>query len=337
MQCVITAPFARVQADATIEPSEKSALQPFADRLTSAIRQKATPAIVGLDPRLPMLPDALQPSAKDSGPAAAAAACETFCREVIDVVAPLVPAIKPQVAFFEQFGAPGMQALARVIKAARQHALIVIADAKRGDIGSTAEGYADAWLGPGGTSPWGADALTVNPYLGDDALAPFVQIAGRRQAGLFVLVKTSNPGGARLQDAVAQGKPIYRHVGDYVETLAQQSQSASGYGAVGAVVGATHPDELAALRDGMSHCWFLVPGYGSQGAGARDVRDAFDRDGLGAIINSSRGIIYAHDREPYRSRYGASRWQQAVEAATRDMIEALRAETPAAHLAASRH
>jgi len=311
-------------------------LQPFADRLNAAIRQKATPVIVGLDPRLSMLPESVRRTAEGAGPEAAASAYETFCREVIDVVAPLVPAVKPQVAFFEQLGPPGMQALAHVNEAARQNGMILVADAKRGDIGSTAEGYADAWLGPGGTSPWGADALTVNPYLGDDALAPFVQAARRRQAGLFVLVKTSNPGGARFQDAVAEGKPMYWHVGHCVEALAQDSQSACGYGAVGAVVGATCPDELAALRYGMSHCWFLVPGYGIQGAGARDVRDAFDQDGLGAIINSSRAIIFAHAREPYRSRYGASRWQEAVEAATRDMIEALRAETPAGRLVATK-
>lgn len=312
-------------------------MPPFAERLNNAILKKATPVIVGLDPRLSMLPEPVRNAAEHNGPHEAASAYETFCRAVIDVVAPLVPAVKPQVAFFEQLGPPGMKALARVMEAARQNDLILVADAKRGDIGSTAEGYADGWLGPGGSSAWGADAMTVNPYLGDDALAPFIHVAKRRQAGLFVLVKTSNPGGARIQDAVAEGKPIHRHVGDYVEQLARESQSASGYGAVGAVVGATHPDELAALRDGMRHSLFLVPGYGSQGAGARDVRAAFDTNGFGALINSSRAILFAHSREPYRSRFGPSQWQDAVEAATRDMIEALRAETPAGRLVATHH
>jgi orotidine-5'-phosphate decarboxylase len=254
---------------------------------------------------------------------------------VIDVVAPLVPAVKPQAAFFERLGPPGMAALARVIAHARGKGLLVIADGKRNDIGSTAEAYAQGWLG--WQSPWGADALTVSPYLGDDSLAPFVDVAIERGAGLFVLVKTSNSGGKRLQDLVtageARGKPIYRHVAELVEQLAASTAGTSGYGACGAVVGATYPEQVSELRGVMPHAWFLVPGFGAQGGTAGDTAGAFDDRGLGAIVNNSRGIIFAHARPEYRERFGEARWQGAVEAATRQMIGELSAETPAGRLA----
>jgi orotidine-5'-phosphate decarboxylase len=267
-----------------------------------------------------------------TGPEGLAGAYASFCRGVIDVVAPLVPAVKPQAAFFEELGPPGMVALGEVVRYAREKGLLVIVDGKRNDIGSTAEAYARGFLGPGESSPWGADALTVSPYLGGDSLEPFVRLAAERDAGIFVLVKTSNPGGGMFQDLEASGLPLYRHVAQHVEGLAAETAGACGYGAVGAVVGATYPEQLAELRAEMPHTWFLVPGYGSQGAGAADVAAAFDGRGTGAIVNSSRAIIFAHRREEYAGRFGPARWQEAVEAATRDMIAALRAETPAARL-----
>ncbi len=221
-----------------------------------------------------------------------------------------------------------------MIAYARQRGLLVILDGKRNDIGPTAAAYADAYLGPGSSSAWGADALTVNPYLGSDSLTPFVETAAARGAGLFVLVKTSNPGGGMLQDLQADGRPVFRHVAEHVEGLASRSAGAGGYGFVGAVVGATYPEQAAELRRSMPHTWFLVPGYGSQGAAARDVAGTFDEDGLGAIINNARGIIFAHARPEYSERFGAARWQEAVEAATREMIEQLRTDTPAGRLAA---
>jgi len=262
-----------------------------------------------------------------------AGAFDAFCRGVIDVVAPLVPAVKPQAAFFEQLGPSGMAVLAEVVQYAQQQGLLVILDAKRNDIGSTATAYARGILGCGGQSPWGADAMTISPYLGDDSLQPFVDVACERHAGLFVLVKTSNPGGGMFQDLVAEGRPLYRHVAAYVERLAQQTAAACGYGVVGAVVGATYPEQLAELRSEMPHTWFLVPGYGSQGGTAADVAAAFDEQGSGAIVNNSRGIIFAHTRSPYSERFGPTRWQEAVEAATREMIEQLRGQTPAGKLA----
>jgi orotidine-5'-phosphate decarboxylase len=306
----------------------------FSDRLDAAVRRCANPVLVGLDPRADLLPPGMLPEGAGQAVETVAAAFTQFCREVIDVVAPLVPAVKPQAAFFEQLGPAGMTALAEVVRYARHKGLLVILDGKRNDIGSTAVAYAEGFLGH--ASAWGADALTVNPYLGDDSLQPFIDVAVRREAGVFVLVKTSNPGGRMLQDLAADGKPIYRHVARYVEGRAAATAGAAGYGAVGAVIGATYPAQLAELRAEMPHTWFLVPGYGSQGGTAADTAAAFDPRGGGAVINNSRGIIFAHARPPYAQRFSGGRWQEAVEAATREMIDQLRGETPAGRLVAGR-
>ncbi len=302
----------------------------FSDRLDAAVGRCRNPVLVGLDPRADLLPPGLAPPMPQAEPAAVAVAYGRFCREIIDVVAPLTPAVKPQAAFFEQLGPPGMVALAEVVRYAQESGLLVILDGKRNDIGSTATAYAQGFLGR--ESPWGADALTVSPYLGDDSLQPFVDVAAKRSAGVFVLVKTSNPGGRMFQDLVCDGRPLYRHVADYVERIAGQTAGACGYGAMGAVVGATYPAQLAELRAAMPHAWFLVPGFGAQGGTAADVAGAFDGQGRGAIVNNSRGIIFAHTLAPYAERFGASRWQEAVAAATRDMIDRLRADTPAGKL-----
>jgi orotidine-5'-phosphate decarboxylase len=243
--------------------------------------------------------------------------------------------VKPQAARFEclEGGDPfaGMALYASLIREARDMGLFVIGDAKRGDIGSTAAAYAAAHL----RGPFSADALTVNGYFGADGIAPLVEVCRAQGKGVFVLVKTSNPGGGMFQDLVADGLPVYRHVARHVEELAAGTAGECGYGAVGAVVGATYPAQLAELRAAMPHTWFLVPGFGAQGGAAGDTAGAFDPAGTGAIVNSSRGIIFAHARSPYAERFGPSRWQEAVEAATRDMIEQLRAETPAGNLAAN--
>jgi orotidine-5'-phosphate decarboxylase len=300
----------------------------FADALAAAVRRCRNPVLVGLDPRYEQLPDGLRKQQAADGAARARVYAE-FCRGVIDAVAALVPAVKPQAAFFEQLGPAGMTALAEVIEHARGQGLLVILDGKRNDIASTATAYAEGFLGP--ASAWRADALTVSPYLGEDSLSPFVETARERAAGIFVLVKTSNPGGGMLQDLVADGRPIYRHVAAYVERAAHETAGACGYGLVGAVVGATYPRQTIELRSAMPHTWFLVPGYGSQGAKAADVAGAFDERGTGAIINNSRAIIFAHARPEY-AKFGAARWQEAVAAATRDMIAELAAETPAGKL-----
>ncbi len=301
----------------------------FSDRLAAAVRRCKTPVVVGLDPRWQQLPEPLTSGVETGNRPAMAQAYARFCRAIVDVVASLAPAVKPQAAFFEQLGPSGMNALHEVVDYARRHGLLVILDGKRNDIGSTAEAYADGFLGEG--SAWQADALTVSPYLGSDSLQPFVEVAVRRGAGLFVLAKTSNPGGGQFQNLVADGRPLYRHVADEVERLAIATSGESGYGAVGAVVGATYPEQLGELRAAMPHAWLLVPGYGSQGATARDVAGAFDAAGLGAVVNNSRGIIFAHARPEYQ-HFGVARWQDAVSAATRDMTAQLASETRAGKL-----
>ncbi|MDO5579528.1 MAG: orotidine-5'-phosphate decarboxylase [Planctomycetia bacterium] len=309
----------------------------FSFRLTNAIRSKKTPVLVGLDPRWNMLPKIFTEGKKNPSPSEAAVAFESFCRNIIDIVSPLVPIVKPQSAFFEQYGPEGMICLQKVIQYASKNGLLVLLDAKRNDIGSTASAYAAGLIGSQGQSPWGADALTVSPYLGDDSLIPFAETARAREAGIFILVKTSNPGGALFQDLLIEGKPLYRRVADFVEKLAAEnredmSEEGLDYSSIGGVVGATWPDQLTELRKVMKRTWFLVPGYGNQGGGAKDVAGAFDEAGLGAIINNSRGILFAHQSKKYAETFGESRWEDAVEAATKDMIAALAAETPAGRL-----
>jgi len=306
-------------------------LTSFSDRLAQAIQEKKNPVCVGLDPRLASLPTAMREGLVTSDHAAVAHAFEVFCKEVIDVVAPLVPVVKPQAAFFERLGAPGMLALANSVDYATEKGLLVVLDGKRNDIGSTATAYAQAYLGQKPESAWGADGLTVSPYLGDDSLQPFVDVCRERQAGIFVLVKTSNPGGKLFQDLISEEQPLYNHVAKLVESYSEQNIGEHGYGDIGAVVGATYPEQLQSLRKRMPHAFFLIPGYGAQGGGAADTAAGFDDRGLGAIVNSSRGIIFAYENERYQS-VSQNRWQEAVHAATLAMIEDLRNSTPAGKL-----
>ncbi|MBI3865600.1 MAG: orotidine-5'-phosphate decarboxylase, partial [Planctomycetia bacterium] len=229
----------------------------------------------------------------------------------------------------------GTAALARVIRKARDAGLVVICDAKRGDIGTTAEAYARGYLAgrDARAAAWGADALTVNPYLGRDTLEPFVRVAVERGAGIYVLVRTSNPGAGSFQDVRDSQGTVYRRVAAVVEELAASTAGTARFGAVGAVVGATYPQELSALRAAMPHVPLLIPGYGAQGGAARDIAAAFDADGLGAVVNSSRGIIFAFERKEYAARFGPDQWEQAVAAATREMISDLSQNTPASRLA----
>jgi orotidine-5'-phosphate decarboxylase len=299
----------------------------FADRLAAAITARRTPACIGLDPRRESLPPALR-AADARDPRDLADLFARFCRDVIDVVAPLVPIVKPQLACFEAIGPHGMTALADVIAHARSRNLLVLADGKRGDIGSTAEAYAEGWL----AGPWAADALTVNPYLGNDSIEPFVKTAEARGAGIFVLVKTSNPGSKDFQDLVCDGRTNYEHVAAGVEALAARTSAGGRFGAVGAVVGATWPKQLDDLRAAMPHTWLLVPGFGRQGGRASDVRSAFHPDGLGALIVSARDVIFARARPEMNAGLAEGQWQTAVERACHEMIDRLAADTPAAAL-----
>jgi len=321
-------------------PLEQIVMPTFAERLDEQIVSKATPVLVGLDPRWDVLPPSIQRRAAASPGTIherTARAFEEFCKELLDAVGHLVPAVKPQVAFFEQLGPYGLNVLRSVMQHARQCGLIVIADAKRGDIGSTSIAYAKAWLAgeDAESAAWPADALTVNPYLGMDSLQPFVDVAADRRAGLYVLVRTSNPGAADFQDLTADQGSVYEIVARRIQEASDSLRGDHTYGPVGAVVGATWPDQLSQLRELMPSVPFLIPGYGAQGGKASDAGRAFDERGLGAVINSSRGINFAFRNERYREQYTEERWQEAAIAATNDMIEDLRSTTPASALSAN--
>ncbi len=286
-------------------------MENFGGKLAQAVRSKGNAVCVGLDPRLDQLPDSVRLGKSP------AAAYEEFCYRIIDVVAPLVPVVKPQAAFFEALGPSGCSALANVNAYAKQRGLIVIMDAKRGDIGSTAEAYAEAYLG-GQSSEWNCDSLTVNPFLGDDTLEPFCQACTTNGTGIFVLVKTSNPGSAFIQQAQSSQQDVSEKVARWIaaKNALILDKCAGGYGPIGAVVGATYPEELVRLRETLSNAWLLIPGYGAQGGTAKELAAAWNADGLGAVVNSSRGIIFAFRK----SNQVGHDWLASVRQATLDMI-----------------
>lgn len=293
----------------------------FADRLDAAVAAKGTPALVGLDPHLELLPEEFAAARDTSRPRSLRAArMGDFCCELLELVAPLVPAVKPQSAFFEALGADGVAQWERVVRRAKQLGLLVIGDVKRGDIQSTARAYAAAFLeGAGGSSDEACDAITLSPFLGADSIEPFLEVCARTRTGLFILVRTSNPGSADFQRS---GAPeLSFRIAERVARWGEALRGSSGLSSVGAVVGATHAAELAGFRAAMPHAPLLLPGYGAQGATARDLGGAFLAGGRGALINSSRGISFAY-RE---ARYGGLCWQDASLAATRAMIADLAA------------
>jgi orotidine-5'-phosphate decarboxylase len=301
-------------------------MENFADRLIVEIEAKGTPACIGIDPRVELLPLPLRRKYEERGGSlrTIVGAIKAFSCEIVDIVAPLVPAVKPQIAFFEMYGWVGIQAYIEVVRYAKKAGLIVIGDVKRGDIGSTAEAYAQGHLGQVAisgrpTEIWQEDAITVNPYLGTDAIEPFVAEVNARGKGIFVLVRTSNPSGAEIQNVECAGAPLYLYVADLVTRWGRESIGKRGFSSVGAVVGATCPEEAAKIRAALPQAYLLVPGYGAQGGGAGDVKPAFRPNGLGAIVNSSRAVIFAYRRRPYDEQFGEKHWQEAVLAATKEM------------------
>jgi orotidine-5'-phosphate decarboxylase len=296
----------------------------FADRLTNACKQKGNAVCVGIDPRWDVLPLAIRERHAGGTLDAMASAFAEFSLRVLEIVAPLVPIVKPQSAFFEACGPAGMLAQQRVLAKAKALGLLTILDNKRGDIATTAEAYADAALAgtlfEGTRQPvWAADALTVNPYLGRDAVEPFLASARKCDGGVFVLVRTSNKGAKQFQDLQCDGKPVYQHVAEAVAAWSAENLGACGFGDVGAVVGATHPAELALVRKWVPNVLFLVPGYGAQGGSAADTAAAFRADGTGAIVNSSRGITACFKPDE-------PKWEDAIDRATRATIADLRSE-----------
>lgn len=304
------------------------------DRLIQSIITKKSPIVVGLDPVLESLPQPIKEQAfaeHSEFETAAAVAVLNFNKGIINAVADLVPAVKPQVAFYEQYGPAGMQAYRDTCLYAAGKGLIVIGDIKRGDIGSTSKAYSNAHLGmvPAGNTAYSGfptDIITVNPYLGDDCLKEFMGDVSQYDKGLFVLVKTSNPTSAQLQNLLAEGRPIYEHVAAMVNRWTEETVGSSGYSPVGAVVGATYPAEAESLRALMPRAYFLVPGYGAQGGGGADVVPCFNTDGLGALVNSSRGIILAWQQAQYRD----VSWQEAARLAVLAMQADINAALEAA-------
>lgn len=298
----------------------------FSDRLDQAIAKKGNPICIGLDPRFDQLPKSISEAAlakHGKSPEAAAEAFLVFNKAILDAVADIVPICKPQVAFYEEYGWQGLRCYAETIHYARDRGVLVISDAKRGDIGTTAEAYAKAHMSAG--HGFDADALTVNPYMGRDTLEPFLKVGAVGGRGIFVLVKTSNPGSGDLQDLTIQGgKLIREHVAEMVHSLGQKHRGASGLTDVGAVVGATYPDEAKRLREIMPDTFFLIPGYGAQGGTANDAVAGFRADGRGAIVNNSRGLLFAYKQEPYASQFGEKDFAGACRAATLKMAEELR-------------
>ena len=253
----------------------------------------------------------------------AAEALLRFNMEIVDAVHDLIPAVKPQIAMYERYGLPGLQAFYRTVEYCRDRDLVVIGDVKRGDIGSTSAAYADAHLGSVAVGeqrfvPFGEDFATVNPYLGSDGVLPFVKVCKEEDRGIFVLVKTSNPSSGEFQDRLIDGRPLYEWVGEKVNEWGEGTEGRYGYTEVGAVVGATYPEMGAVLRKLMPKAYILVPGYGAQGGTGRDLVPFFNADGLGAVVNSSRGILAAWTKETYAS-YGENGFGAAARAAVLDM------------------
>lgn len=280
-------------------------------KLIDRIEKTGAPIVVGLDPKLGFIPDDLKKKCfeeKGVNPEGAAEAFWQFNKEIIDNIYDVVPAVKPQIAMYEELGIPGLITFKKTVEYCKEKGLIVIGDIKRGDIGSTSESYAVGHLGQitiegNSFSGFDEDFATVNPYLGSDGVKPFINVCNKEDKGIFVLVKTSNPSSGEFQDRLIDGKPLYELVGAQVEQWGLESMDGS-YSNVGAVVGATYPEMGKVLRDIMPHAYILVPGYGAQGGKGKDLVNFFNKDGLGAIVNSSRGIIAAWKNEDYKKYDG---------------------------------
>ncbi|SHK58484.1 orotidine-5'-phosphate decarboxylase [Paramaledivibacter caminithermalis] len=277
----------------------------FINKLIESIKEKKSSVVVGLDPRLELIPSIVKDKYfKKHGKTfkAAAESILEFNKEIIDNVCDIAVAVKPQIAFYEQYGIEGLKAYDETCRHASKKGLLIIGDIKRGDIGSTSKAYSKAHLGKtevGGEylQAFYSDSITVNPYLGDDCLKEFVEDIEEYEKGMFVLVKTSNPSSSQLQDLEVEGKKIYEKVAEMVNNWSDQYIGKFNYSSIGAVVGATYPEEAKRLRELMPSSYFLVPGYGAQGGTADDVVPCFNKDGLGAVVNSSRGILYAYKKE----------------------------------------
>ncbi len=299
------------------------------NRLIENIKKTNAPIVAGLDPMMKFVPEYIKQEAfAQHGETleGAAEAVWQYNKGIVDAICDLVPAVKPQAAMYEQFGVPGMAVFKRTVDYCKEKGLVVIGDIKRGDIGSTSEAYAVGHLGrvtvgSRSYSAFDEDFVTVNPYLGSDGVKPFMKVCEQEKKGIFVLVKTSNPSSGELQDRMVDGKPLYELVGELVaQWSAECMPKCGGYSYVGAVVGATYPEQGKLLRQVMPRSFILVPGYGAQGGKGADLVHFFNKDGLGAIINSSRGIIAAYQQEQY-AHFGERGYADAARAAVLAMRE----------------
>ena len=298
--------------------------------LVEKIKKLNAPIVVGLDPKLQFVPEFIQKKAfEEYGETleGAAHAILEFNKGIIDTTYDLIPAVKPQIAMYEQFGIPGLKAFKETVDYAKSKGLVVIGDIKRGDIGSTSEAYAvghigKVKIGSQSIAPFDEDFVTVNPYLGTDGVKPFVDVCKENDKGIFVLVKTSNPSSGEFQDQKIDGTPLYELVGKQVAKWGEDFMG-DEYSNVGAVVGATYPEMGKILRNIMPKTYILVPGYGAQGGTAKDLKPFFNEDGLGAIVNSSRGIIAAYKQEKY-AQFGEEGYADASRAAVEFMIKDIR-------------
>lgn len=302
------------------------------NKLVEKIKKTEAPIVVGLDPMLAYVPEHVQQKAfAQYGETleGAAEAIWQFNKEIVDHVCDLVPAVKPQIAMYEQFGVPGLAAFQKTVEYCKSKDLVVIGDIKRGDIGSTSAAYAIGHLGKVRVGskeyvPFDEDFATVNPYLGSDGVNPFIKVCQEEKKGIFVLVKTSNPSSGEFQDRRIENRPLYEHVGEMVAEWGEQCMGDS-YSYVGAVVGATYPEIGKVMRKVMPKAYILVPGYGAQGGQGKDLAHFFNEDGLGAIVNSSRGIIAAYKQDAY-AQFGPEHFGEASRAA----VEAMKADIQSA-------
>nr|WP_300885440.1 orotidine-5'-phosphate decarboxylase [uncultured Schaedlerella sp.] len=302
------------------------------NKLVEKIKKTEAPIVVGLDPMLAYVPEHVQQKAfAQYGETleGAAEAIWQFNKEIVDHVCDLVPAVKPQIAMYEQFGVPGLAAFQKTVEYCKSKDLVVIGDIKRGDIGSTSAAYAIGHLGKVRVGsreyvPFDEDFATVNPYLGSDGVNPFIKVCQEEKKGIFVLVKTSNPSSGEFQDRRIENRPLYEHVGEMVAEWGAQCMGDS-YSYVGAVVGATYPEIGKVMRKVMPKAYILVPGYGAQGGQGKDLSHFFNEDGLGAIVNSSRGIIAAYKQDAY-AQFGPEHFGEASRAA----VEAMKADIQSA-------
>lgn len=289
------------------------------DQLINKIKEKNNPTVIGLDPKYDQLPNSIKQKYEKT-PEGVAKAILEFNQTLVDNVCDIIPAVKVQIAFYEMLGLPGMQTFYATCKYAKQKGMIVMVDAKRGDIGSTAEGYSNAFIGKTKIEDklYGNDNIdfvTVNPYLGIDGVKPFIEDCKKYNKGIFVLVKTSNPSSGELQDLkLENGKTIYETVGNLVENWGTELIGENGYSSIAAVVGATYPEQLKSLRAQMPHTFFLIPGYGAQGGKAEDIALGFDQKGLGGIINASRSLMCAYKSDRWKDQFSDEEFGKATRA-----------------------